>query len=62
MLKLLFWDSFELGVAPALIGVLFLTSLNLCFLGLLGEYIYQIFLNSGKAPLVFEKERLNFDN
>ena len=58
--KICYWNSFETGIAPVVIGVMFLSSLNLCFLGLLGEYIYQIYLNSRRAPLVFEDERLNF--
>jgi glycosyltransferase involved in cell wall biosynthesis len=59
--KLLFWDSFTLGLAPILVGFFLLTSVQLLFIGLLGEYIGIIFLHVRKRPHVFELERLNFD-
>jgi glycosyltransferase involved in cell wall biosynthesis len=60
VLKLVFWDSFALGTAPLLIGLFFFTSVQLFFLGLLGEYVGSIHTQVLKRPLVVEKERVNF--
>jgi polyisoprenyl-phosphate glycosyltransferase len=60
--KLLFWNSFSLGLAPILVGFFLLTSVQLLFIGLLGEYIGIIFLHVRRRPHVFELERLNFDD
>jgi glycosyltransferase involved in cell wall biosynthesis len=58
--KLLFWTRFTLGLAPILIGFFFLSSVQLLFVGIVGEYIGSIFTHVKKIPLVFEKERINF--
>lgn len=58
--KFLFWDSFSLGVAPILLGLFFFGSVQLFFIGLLGEYIGAINTHIRKIPLVVEKERVNF--
>lgn len=60
--KLLFWASFELGMAPLVIGIFFLGGIQLLFLGVIGEYIGAIFTQVKKRPLVVEKERVNFEN
>ena len=57
--KLLFWNRFELGIAPVLIGFFFFSSIQLFFVGIVGEYIGSIFTQVKKLPLVFEKERIN---
>lgn len=59
--KILFWGRFQLGVAPAVIGVSFLGSLQLVFLGVLGEYIGAIYTHVQKRPYVIELDRVNFD-
>lgn len=59
--KLLFWDSFTLGLAPVVIGVFFFGAVQLFFVGILGEYIGAIHTQMLKRPLVVEKERVNFD-
>jgi glycosyltransferase involved in cell wall biosynthesis len=59
-LKLNYWDSFELGSAPLIIGMFFLASVQIFCLGLIGEYIGLIFDHARKRPLVIEKERINF--
>ena len=41
--KLLFWSSFSVGQAPIIIGLSFTASLQLVFLGVLGEYIGAIY-------------------
>ncbi|MCX7661509.1 MAG: glycosyltransferase, partial [Candidatus Omnitrophica bacterium] len=59
--KLIFWERFSAGVAPLLIGLFFLGSIQLFFLGILGEYVLSIHTHVLKRPLVIEKERINFD-
>jgi glycosyltransferase involved in cell wall biosynthesis len=59
--KLIFWYSFQLGMAPLVIGIFFLGGVQLFFLGMIGEYIGAIFTQVKKRPLVVEKERINFD-
>lgn len=58
--KLIFWDSFAMGTAPVVIGLFFLASVQLFFIGIIGEYIGAIFTQVQKRPLVVEKERINF--
>jgi glycosyltransferase involved in cell wall biosynthesis len=58
--KLLFWQQFTLGSAPIVIGLFFLGSIQLFFLGIVGEYIGAIYTQVMKRPLVIEKERINF--
>ena len=60
ILKLLYWNSFPVGVAPLLIGIFFLGSLQIFFIGLLGEYILNINARVMKRPLVVEEKRINF--
>ena len=58
--KLLFWHRFTLGIAPIAIGMFFLGSLQLLFMGIIGEYIGNIHTQVHNRPLVIERERLNF--
>ena len=59
--KLIFWSEFQLGVAPLVVGFFFFMSVQLFFIGMLGEYIGAIYTQAKKRPLVIEKERVNFD-
>ena len=59
--KLLFWDNFQVGMAPLVIGIFFFGGVQLFFLGIIGEYIGAIFTQVKKRPLVIEKERINFE-
>jgi polyisoprenyl-phosphate glycosyltransferase len=59
--KLLFWDRFTVGMAPAVIGLFFLASVQLIFIGILGEYIGAIHTQVLGRPLVTERERINFE-
>ena len=59
--KLVFWSSFQLGMAPIVIGIFFLGAVQLFFIGILGEYIGSIYTQVQKRPLVIERERINFD-
>jgi glycosyltransferase involved in cell wall biosynthesis len=59
--KLISWDNFQVGMAPLVIGLFFFSSVQLIFIGILGEYIGAIHTQVQKRPLVIEKERINFD-
>ena len=61
VMKLLYWDRFPAGMAPMLIGMCFLGSVQIFFIGLVGEYILSINSRVMRRPLVIEEERLNFD-
>jgi len=58
--KLVYWNSFSLGVAPLVLGLFFLGSVQLLALGIIGEYVGSIHTFVQKRPLVIEKERINF--
>lgn len=60
--KLLYWDSFSTGIAPLVIGVFLIGSLQLFFIGFIGEYIMAMNtrLRLMNRPLVIEEERINF--
>jgi glycosyltransferase involved in cell wall biosynthesis len=58
--KLVDWQNFSLGLAPVVIGLFFLGSVQLIFLGVVGEYIGAIYTQVMHRPLVIEKERINF--
>lgn len=60
VLKLVFWNRFELGLAPLMIGFFFLGSIQLIALGIIGEYVGSIHSIVQARPLVTEKERINF--
>ena len=60
MLKLIFWQQFELGLAPLVVGMFFFGSVQLFFIGILGEYIGAIHTQVLKRPHVVELERINF--
>ncbi len=58
--KVFNWDSFSLGTAPVVVGLFFIGSVQLFFIGVIGEYIGAIHTKVTKRPLVVEKGRLNF--
>ena len=60
VLKLAFWDTFSMGTAPILIGVFVFGSVQLFFIGLIGEYIMNMNTRIMRRPLVVEEKRLNF--
>ena len=59
--KLIFWNRFSVGVAPLVIGLFFFMSLQMLFMGIVGEYIGTIHTLVQKRPLVVEQERINFE-
>jgi glycosyltransferase involved in cell wall biosynthesis len=61
ILKLSNWDSFDLGLAPLVIGVFFFGAVQVFALGLIGELLVSVQQRIRKMPLVIESERINFD-
>lgn len=61
ILKLVFWDRFVAGTIPILLAVCILGSVQIFFIGLLGEYVLSINKRIMKRPLVIEEERINFE-
>ena len=61
VVKLAIWGTFDRGMAPLVIGLYFFGSVQLFFIGILGEYIGSIHTQVYQRPLVIEKERINFD-
>lgn len=60
--KLLFWNEFQLGTAPVVVGIFFFGAVQLFFIGILGEYIGSIYTQVLRRPPVIEKERINFED
>ena len=58
--KLFFWNSFELGIAPLIIGIFGFASIQILLLGIIGEYVGILLIHQRNMPLVIEKERINF--
>lgn len=61
VMKLLFWYNLPIGIAPLIIGLFCVASVQLFFLGVLGEYVGSIYTQVRNRPLVVEQERINFD-
>ncbi len=59
--KLIFWSHFDVGVAPLVIGLFFLGSVQLVSMGILGEYLGAVHTQVLNRPHVIEKERINFE-
>jgi glycosyltransferase involved in cell wall biosynthesis len=59
--KLMYWDRFSAGVAPVVLGFFFIASVQLFFMGILGEYIGAVHTIVQNRPYVFEGERINFE-
>jgi hypothetical protein len=58
--KLIFWQYFPLGTAPITIGIFLIASVQLFFIGIIGEYIGLMHMRILRRPLVVERERINF--
>ena len=61
VMKLVFWYDLPIGIAPIIIGMFFVASVQLLFLGVLGEYVGSIYTQVRNRPLVVERERINFN-
>lgn len=60
ILKIFLWDSYSFGITTIVIGIFFFSSVQLFFIGIIGEYIGSIHTQVLKRPIVIEKERVNF--
>ena len=60
IMKLIWWDRFQAGMIPILLGMLFLGAVQILFIGMVGEYVLAINQRTMKRPLVVEEERINF--
>lgn len=60
--KLLFWNTFSLGLAPLVIGLFFFAAVQLIFVGIIGEYVGAILTQVRNRPLAIEDEKINFEN
>lgn len=60
IMKFIWWDRFEAGMIPLLLTVLFLGSIQIFFIGFIGEYVLAINQRTMNRPLVIEEERINF--
>jgi len=58
--KLIFWNTFDLGIAPLIIGIFGFASIQILLLGIIGEYVGILLIHIRNLPLVIEKERINF--
>ena len=58
--KLVFWNSFDVGIAPLIIGIFGFASIQILLLGIIGEYVGILLIHLRNLPLVIEKERINF--
>jgi hypothetical protein len=58
--KLLYWDRFQVGLAPLVIAFFFVSAIQLVFVGVVGEYVGGTFTYVRRRPLVIESERINF--
>ena len=61
VLKLMFWNSFNIGLAPLVIGMFFLGAVQIIFIGIVGEYVGEILTRLMDRPRVVESERINFE-
>ncbi len=58
--KIIFWNYFPVGIAAIIISLSFFSSVQLFFIGILGEYIGLINRRTLRRPLIIERERINF--
>ena len=59
VVKLVNWNNYPIGMAALMVGAFFIGSIQLFFIGLLGEYILNINLRVMHRPLVIEEKRIN---
>lgn len=61
VMKLIWWERFPGGTVPTMILSTFLGSVQMFFLGFLGEYVMNMNTRIMNRPLVVEEERINFE-
>ncbi len=62
VLKLMYWNSYEAGMATLTCGIFFFSAVQIMYIGIVGEYVGEILGRMNKRPMVVERERLNFNN
>lgn len=60
--KITHWDSFDVGMAPMLIGLFMVSGIQMFCIGILGEYISVILRRVTDKPVVVEREKINFSS
>ena len=60
IIKIIYWDSLQLGIAPIIVGLFFFGGIQMFFIGVLGEYVGAIYTHTRKVPHVVEIERVNY--
>jgi glycosyltransferase involved in cell wall biosynthesis len=56
------WTKAEAVIPTVILAVFFFGGIQLLFLGVIGEYVLAIFNQVRRRPIVFERERINFDD
>lgn len=59
--KLIDWSSYPMGMASMSVGIFLLGSIQLFFIGILGEYVLSINTKSMRKPRVIIDEKINFN-
>ena len=62
IIKLAMWDTFIFSTAAIILAIFLFGSMQLFFIGLLGEYVMNINTRVMNRPLVVEEKRINFDD
>ena len=62
VMKLIWWDRFPAGMAPMLIGMLFLGSVQIFFIGMVGEYLARTYIESKHRPIYIAREVLDYED
>ena len=63
LVGLLFYRQLaEPGVMTLIIALFFFGGVQLFFMGIIGEYVVAIYAQVREKPVVFERERINFDD
>lgn len=60
IMKLTHWNTFPFAAAATQVGVFLLGSLQLFFIGMIGEYIVNMNIRIMHHPIVVEEKRINF--
>ena len=56
------WIEAGKGIPTIILAIFFFGGIQLLFLGVIGEYILAIFNQVRRRPIVFERERINFNS
>ena len=59
--KLVYWETFSVGIAPIVIGLFFFSAVQLIFIGIIGEYIGEVLTQVKGRPYAIVDKSINFD-